>query len=202
MQSVKPLPDMLAASPTTSPEPAFGDRLAASSATAAARSATAGSAQGAPIQGEPIQGRPIQGVPIEGVPAADAAASGTTVAGAAAAIDPRPVAVPPTATGSGTAPQARSETSLVPLNPTPTAAVPVSVRADEPWSVRDVQRGLARLGYYRGGVDGQVGPMTRSAVRAFQEDTGMRPKGRIEPALLTEVSQRMAENTPGPHRTT
>lgn len=48
----------------------------------------------------------------------------------------------------------------------------------------DIQRGLARRGYYRGAVDGDIGPGSRSAIRAFQADNGFAPTGRIDRGLL------------------
>lgn len=51
----------------------------------------------------------------------------------------------------------------------------------------DVQRRLARRGYYRGEIDGDVGPGTRAAIRSFQYSRGMTVTGRIDSALLREL---------------
>ena len=51
----------------------------------------------------------------------------------------------------------------------------------------NIQRMLARRGYYRGPIDGIVGPETRAAIRAFQADNGLRPTGRIDSGLLRRV---------------
>ncbi|MEA3209898.1 MAG: hypothetical protein QOE70_2955 [Chthoniobacter sp.] len=48
----------------------------------------------------------------------------------------------------------------------------------------DVQRGLARRGYYRGPIDGDLGPGSRASIRAFQADNGFAPTGRIDRGLL------------------
>lgn len=48
----------------------------------------------------------------------------------------------------------------------------------------DVQRRLRREGYYRGPIDGDVGPGTRGAIAAFQRDNGLTPNGRITGSLL------------------
>ncbi|MES2573004.1 MAG: peptidoglycan-binding domain-containing protein [Verrucomicrobiota bacterium] len=48
----------------------------------------------------------------------------------------------------------------------------------------DVQRSLARRGYYRGPIDGDIGPGSRAAIRDFQEDQGLRPTGYIDRSLL------------------
>ena len=39
-------------------------------------------------------------------------------------------------------------------------------------SVVRLQQGLARAGYYRGSIDGLMGPRTRYALRAYQHDHG------------------------------
>jgi hypothetical protein len=48
----------------------------------------------------------------------------------------------------------------------------------------DVQRGLARRGYYRGPIDGDIGPGSRASIRAFQADNGFAPSGRIDHGLV------------------
>jgi len=48
----------------------------------------------------------------------------------------------------------------------------------------DVQRELRRRGYYRGSIDGDVGPGTRNAIRAYQYDRGLSVSGRIDRSLL------------------
>lgn len=51
----------------------------------------------------------------------------------------------------------------------------------------DVQAALRRRGYYRGPIDGDIGPGTRSAIRAYQYDHGLRPTGSINRALLDRL---------------
>lgn len=48
----------------------------------------------------------------------------------------------------------------------------------------DVQEALKRRGYYRGGIDGDIGPASRSAIRAYQSDRGLSVTGRIDRSLL------------------
>lgn len=48
----------------------------------------------------------------------------------------------------------------------------------------DVQRALKRRGYYTGAVDGDIGPGSRSAIRAYQADRGLPVTGRIDSRLL------------------
>jgi peptidoglycan hydrolase-like protein with peptidoglycan-binding domain len=42
-----------------------------------------------------------------------------------------------------------------------------------------VQDALARLGYYKGHVDGVFGQLTRAAIRRFQRDIGAETSGRL-----------------------
>ena len=48
----------------------------------------------------------------------------------------------------------------------------------------DVQRALAHRGYYGGPVDGDIGPQTRAAIRAYQVDRGLPVSGRVDGSLL------------------
>ncbi len=50
-----------------------------------------------------------------------------------------------------------------------------------------VQQELARRRYYRGPIDGQVGPQTRAAIRVYQVDKGLPVTGRIDGALLKSL---------------
>jgi len=45
--------------------------------------------------------------------------------------------------------------------------------------VPGVQIALYRHGYYKGTIDGVSGPMTKSAIRKFQKDRGLRPDGVV-----------------------
>jgi peptidoglycan hydrolase-like protein with peptidoglycan-binding domain len=53
------------------------------------------------------------------------------------------------------------------------------VEVDTPTLAIDLQRRLARRGYYHGPIDGIVGPGTRSAIAAYQADHGLEPNGRM-----------------------
>ena len=52
---------------------------------------------------------------------------------------------------------------------------------------RELQEALARLGYDPGGLDGVVGPNTRSAIRDFQSANGFEPDGYAGLALYNAV---------------
>ena len=51
----------------------------------------------------------------------------------------------------------------------------------------EVQRALKRRGYYNGGIDGDIGPASRSAIRSYQEDRGLSVTGRIDRSLLNAL---------------
>jgi len=50
-----------------------------------------------------------------------------------------------------------------------------------------VQQALAQQGYYRGAVDGIVGPATSAAISAYQHDNGLRVTGSINGGLLQSL---------------
>ena len=47
-----------------------------------------------------------------------------------------------------------------------------------------VQKALARLGYDPGTIDGVMGPKTTEAITEFEQATGMKPAGLVNPRLL------------------
>jgi hypothetical protein len=51
----------------------------------------------------------------------------------------------------------------------------------------DVQSALARRGYYRGPIDGIVGPVTRSAIAGYQRDNGLAVTGTITDGLVADL---------------
>ena len=53
--------------------------------------------------------------------------------------------------------------------------------------VFEVQRRLARSGYYRGAIDGVVGNGTRSAIRSYERAHGLRVDGLIDQRLLATM---------------
>ena len=52
------------------------------------------------------------------------------------------------------------------------------------YTVVEVQRRLARAGYYHGAIDGIMGPQTRRAIRAYERDHNMPAYGVIDQRLL------------------
>lgn len=90
-----------------------------------------------------------------------------------------------------------------PSRPRATAPVTSSKPDDEEDTVEfssailDVQRALKDLGYYSGDVDGYVGDMTRTAVRAYQRDMGMPPSGTLSEPARRDLMRRVAAVIPG-----
>lgn len=81
--------------------------------------------------------------------------------------------------------------ALVPLpHPSPARAQPVAA-APQPPAVdpmvqltADIQRELARLGLYSGGIDGVTGPRTASAIAAYESAAGRPATGKATTELL------------------
>jgi len=67
-----------------------------------------------------------------------------------------------------------------------TVVRPVTVRAAGP-STYEVQRELARRGYYGGALDGAIGPRTRAAIRTYQVDRGLPVTGQVDGNLLRSL---------------
>lgn len=57
----------------------------------------------------------------------------------------------------------------------------------DPSTVKDVQARLSDLGYDPGPADGQMGPKTRNAIRAYQKDEGLRADGQITASLVKRI---------------
>lgn len=66
--------------------------------------------------------------------------------------------------------------------PVPSSTVPS--RSQIETVVCKVQTGLMAYGYYDGQIDCVVGPMTRAALRRFQEDYSLKVTGTITPEVL------------------
>jgi hypothetical protein len=64
----------------------------------------------------------------------------------------------------------------------------VGHRAEPPDQViADVQAELQQMGYYRGEVDGLLGPLTREALTAYQADQGLAPTAAIDEPTLDSL---------------
>jgi peptidoglycan hydrolase-like protein with peptidoglycan-binding domain len=79
------------------------------------------------------------------------------------------------------------------------AAAPPEVRSSQAQAViKDVQRQLAARGYRPGAADGRLNAETVAAIRTFEADQGLVPKGRISAVLLDRLESGMAGG--GRHR--
>jgi hypothetical protein len=58
--------------------------------------------------------------------------------------------------------------------------------------IRSVQKSLIALGYQSGAADGQLGEDTIKAIRDFEMDRGLVPKGRISAELLSRLAEAQA----------
>ncbi|HEV3244325.1 MAG TPA: peptidoglycan-binding protein [Chthoniobacterales bacterium] len=69
------------------------------------------------------------------------------------------------------------------------APIYVGHRAEPPDRViADVQAELQQMGYYRGEVDGLLGPLTREALTAYQADQGLTPTAVIDEPTLESLN--------------
>jgi peptidoglycan hydrolase-like protein with peptidoglycan-binding domain len=63
--------------------------------------------------------------------------------------------------------------------------------------ITDIQRELARRGYYDGTVDGLYGPKTDAAIRDFEQAAGLRPSTEANEALLQAIVRAPAKLAKG-----
>jgi len=56
--------------------------------------------------------------------------------------------------------------------------------------VSQVQAALAREGYYRGAIDGSLGPGTRNALRRYQRNHGLDVTGRVDRPVIEALALR------------
>jgi peptidoglycan hydrolase-like protein with peptidoglycan-binding domain len=63
--------------------------------------------------------------------------------------------------------------------------------------IRTVQQRLAALGYRIGRADGWLGEDTVKAIRDFEMDKGLVPKGRISAELVARLSDAAAPKSSG-----
>jgi peptidoglycan hydrolase-like protein with peptidoglycan-binding domain len=90
-----------------------------------------------------------------------------------------------------------------PLEPAAAAAAPSKVAAPtasrSPGEIiNDIQRELARRGYYDGASDGLYGPKTDAAIRDFEQAAGLKPSTEPNEALLQAIVRSPAKLVKGP----
>ncbi len=58
---------------------------------------------------------------------------------------------------------------------------PVKKSSNTTATIKAAQQELKDLGYYTGDVDGSFGPKSKAALKAFQEDNGLKVDGKLGP---------------------
>lgn len=116
---------------------------------------------------------------------------------ASASVTPIPnVIVLNPGTPEGNVPTDGSTFTPIPVTPTPTPApvtptpTPKSLQRGFTGSdaVRAVQKRLKELGYYKGSADGDFGPATEEAVKAFQKANGLTADGKVGEKTLAKMN--------------
>jgi peptidoglycan hydrolase-like protein with peptidoglycan-binding domain len=93
---------------------------------------------------------------------------------------PPPVMAPQTDSISVQLPKPRAATA----NPAP--ASPAQMRSD---TVAEIQRELAKRGFYDGAADGIYGPRTDAAIRDFEQAAGLRASSEPSESLLAAIAR-------------
>jgi peptidoglycan hydrolase-like protein with peptidoglycan-binding domain len=95
------------------------------------------------------------------------------------------------ATGSTSVPRPR------PIEPADPAAPTKSAPRPPGEIINDIQRELARRGYYDGVVDGLYGPKTDAAIRDFEQAAALKPSAEPNEALLQAIMRAPAKLVKG-----
>lgn len=128
--------------------------------------------------------RPATSAPAPSVPSAVASPAAAAPSIRTAPIPsglPAPQPLAPTATAPSAPPLAAPPalTTATPAAPPLPSVLPAEAEMSES-DRRQVQEALHRLGYYKGPVDGILGPRTRAAIRRFQQqDIGSKATGHL-----------------------
>ncbi|MCX7927348.1 MAG: peptidoglycan-binding protein [Candidatus Omnitrophica bacterium] len=59
----------------------------------------------------------------------------------------------------------------------------------------EIQTALANAGYYKGAIDGKIGPKTQAAIEAFQRDNGLAVDGKVGPKTWAVLSKYLVTST-------
>ena len=58
---------------------------------------------------------------------------------------------------------------------------------------KDIQKALKNAGFYRGSIDGKIGPMTKAAIREFQKAKGLKADGAVGPKTWSEMEKYLTQ---------
>ncbi len=78
-----------------------------------------------------------------------------------------------------------TETQTTSLKPLPLAEPPYKPTATE------IQTSLKNAGYYAGEIDGKIGPMTKKAIKDFQEANNLEADGKAGPKTWEALSKNL-----------
>lgn len=88
-------------------------------------------------------------------------------------------------------PRRSDHTGSIPVPPPLPRPAPIETAVVDPavaqTDIRRVQRALAETGLYLGAIDGEFGPLTRSAISAYEKAQGLTVTGEPSPALLERL---------------
>lgn len=58
-------------------------------------------------------------------------------------------------------------------------------------SIQDIQQALSNAGFYKGKIDGILGPNTRKAVEAFQSQNALKADGKVGPKTWNKLKEHL-----------
>jgi peptidoglycan hydrolase-like protein with peptidoglycan-binding domain len=100
-----------------------------------------------------------------------------------------------------TAPLTEPLAALIPRRAGETKFDPAGNARPRSDTIAEIQRELAKRGFYDGAPDGVYGPKTDAAIRDFEQAAGLRPSAEPNDVLLTTISRSQVKSRPAavPH---
>lgn len=66
-----------------------------------------------------------------------------------------------------------------------------------PEQIREAQKQLKESGFYRGSIDGQLGPQTKAAIREYQKSQGLPQTGQLDEPTKELLMVEKTQQAPG-----
>ena len=70
----------------------------------------------------------------------------------------------------------------------------VTMKMNQKPEIKEIQQALLQAGYYKGTIDGIKGSKTRQAIRAFQNDNGLKVDGKVGSKTWEKLKEHLTES--------
>ena len=114
------------------------------------------------------------------------------ISGLTGGSHPAPASAPRVGTSQPASPAQPSANPAQPSAPTANPAQPTTPAVPPSAAVKTLQQQLGQLNYYKGPVDGIMGPQTIAAVKDLQRQAGLPQTGTMNPATQAALARYLA----------